>query len=92
MDTVTERVFGEFGFDLTWEPTEYYCNVSAYRADDSEVYLKGYVKWDGCTELDMGCPHWCGPDGYIRHAELLKHIYHRAFELMKRTPDEAWPS
>lgn len=59
--------------------------------DNAEHYLKGHVKWDGCTELDMGCPHWCGPDAYARHAALLKHIYHRAFELMGRVPDEKWP-
>ena len=60
--------------------------------DKSVIYLDGFVKWDGCTELDMGCPHWCSPLDYIKHGELLKHIYHRAFELMGRTPDEAWPA
>lgn len=60
--------------------------------NDSIVYLDGFVKWDGCTELDMGCPHWCSPLDYIKHGELLKHIYNRAFELMQRTPDEAWPT
>lgn len=60
--------------------------------DSSIIYLDGFVKWDGCTELDMGCPHWCSPLDYIKHGELLKHIYHRAFELMGRTPDEAWPA
>lgn len=59
---------------------------------NSVKYLDGFVKWDGCTELDMGCPHWCSPLDYIKHGELLKHIYHRAFELMGRTPDEAWPA
>ena len=60
--------------------------------DKSVIYLDGFVKWDGCTELDMGCPHWCSPLDYIKHGELLKHIYQRAFELMGREPDEAWPA
>lgn len=60
--------------------------------DKSVIYIDGFVKWDGCTELDMGCQHWCSPLDYIKHGELLKHIYRRAFELMGRTPDEAWPA
>lgn len=58
----------------------------------AEKYLSGFVKWDGCTELDMGCPHWCSPLDYIKHGELLKHIYQRAFVLMGRKPDEEWPA
>lgn len=60
--------------------------------DNAEHYLKGHVKWDGCTELDMGCPHWCGPDQYALHCALLKHIYTRAFELMGREPEDPWPT
>lgn len=56
----------------------------------AEVYLSGFVKWDGCTELDMGCPHWCGPDGYKRHIALLEYIYKRAHELMEREPEDPW--
>lgn len=59
---------------------------------EAEKYLEGYIKWDGCTELDMGCPHWCGPSGYVTHCELLKYIYRRAHELMGREPEDAWPS
>ncbi len=60
--------------------------------EEAEEYLTGYVKWDGCTELNMGQPHWCGPSGYAKHCSLLKHIYHRAFDLMGREPEEAWPN
>jgi hypothetical protein len=58
--------------------------------EDAEEYLDGYVKWDGCTELDMGRPHWCGPYGYKKHCALLRYIYERAFQLMGREPDDAW--
>lgn len=101
----TEDVLGEFGFRLVWEVDNYVACVTAYSLGDidednrddeylksCESYLSGFVKWGGCTELDMGCPHWCSPLDYIKHGELLKHIYHRAFELMGRTPDEAWPA
>lgn len=59
--------------------------------DAAEKYLHGFVKWDGCTELDMGRPHWCGPEGYAKHCALLKYIYHRAFELMGREAETPWP-
>ena len=58
--------------------------------DNAEIYLEGYVKWDGCTELDQGRPHWCGPDGYKRHIALLEYIYKRAFELMGREQYYPW--
>ena len=58
---------------------------------DAEPYLTGFVKWDGCTELDQGQPHWCGPHGYVQHILLLQHIYQRAFELMDRKPEYEWP-
>ena len=58
--------------------------------DEGEIYLTGFVKWDGCTELSQGQPHWCGPDGYKKHIALIKYIYHRAFELMGREPEEPW--
>jgi hypothetical protein len=58
--------------------------------DEAEVYLDGFIKWDGCTELDMGKPHWCGPDGYIAHIELLRYLYRRAYELMGREPWLPW--
>ena len=58
--------------------------------DEAEKYLEGYVKWDGCTELDQGRPHWCGPTGYKKHIALLGYIYKRAFELMGRELEEKW--
>ena len=61
--------------------------------DNAEIYLEGYIKWDGCTELDMGCPHWCSPEHYQQHCDLLKYLYHRAFESMGRQDEmEPWPN
>lgn len=57
---------------------------------EAEEYLSGFVKWDGCTELNQGRPHWCGPEEYKAHAGLLKHIYHTAHQLMGREPETPW--
>lgn len=58
--------------------------------DKAESYLDGWVKWDGCSELNQGKPHWCGPNDFKHHMALLKYIYLRAFELMGREPEEPW--
>ena len=59
--------------------------------EHAESYLTGYIKWDGCAELDQGCPHWCGVEGFVRHVRLLRYLYHRAYELMGRSPEDPWP-
>ncbi len=57
---------------------------------DDDAELAGYVKWDGCSELDQGCPHWCGPHDYKMRIALLTYIYRRAHELMGREQFDEW--
>lgn len=52
--------------------------------DEAEPYLDGYVKWDGCTELDQGQQHWCGLEDYRKHCDLLQYIYVRSQQLIER--------
>lgn len=59
--------------------------------EEAEVYLDGFVKWDGCSELDQGNPHWCGAVGFGQHILLLEYIYKRAFQLMGGGPEEEFP-
>jgi len=61
-----------------------------YDIEKAETYLEGYIKWDGCSELDQGCPHWCGPRDYKQHIALLEHLYRRSQELMARGNWEPW--
>lgn len=112
--TITEDIFGTFGFRLVWTYAEHWCDVKVYEVEtrgndgapgfhrrdapcspdpvpdiaDADTYLEGYVKWDGCAELNQGCPHWCGPADFVKHCELLRYIYTRANELMGRNPPE----
>jgi hypothetical protein len=60
----------------------------AYTLDEAEPYLEGYVKWDGCTELDLGSFHWCGLEGYKKHCDLLQYIYIRSQQLMSKSDTE----
>lgn len=63
------------------------CSEHTDDTTKAEVYLKGFIKWDGCAELDQGCPHWCGAGDFKMHFALLKHIYLRASVLMGRGED-----
>jgi len=57
---------------------------------EAEPVLTGFVKWDGCSQFDMGNQHLCGADSFTKHIALLRHIYHRAFELMGREMYDEW--
>lgn len=88
--TVTvEDVLGEFGFRLRWSARKGWADGMdvVAKIDEAEPYLAGFVKWDGCAELDQGCPHWCGAHGFGKHIDLLAYIWRRAHELMGRKPD-----
>ncbi len=61
----------------------------------ADLYVSGYIKWDGCSQMDWGpeCSHFCGADAFKKHIALLKHLYLRAPELMGRGVDgldEPW--
>lgn len=69
-------------------------------ADNSYVDLQEYltcsIKWDSCSHFwfpSEGYIHMCGVDSYIKHCQLLKELYAKAFELMGRKPEsgEEWP-
>lgn len=59
--------------------------------EQADPYLSGFVKWDGCSEFNLGHQHFCGPHLYAQHARLLRYIFFRAHELMGRGPEDKWP-
>jgi hypothetical protein len=61
-----------------------------YSIDEAEPYLTGYIKWDGCSELNIGCPHWCGPYQYKKHFALLEWLYKRSRELLEAGKEYGW--
>lgn len=50
--------------------------------EQADKYLTGYLKWDGCNELDQGCHHFCEEEQLIKHCLLLRYLWQRAHELM----------
>lgn len=75
---------GATGDDFYQRKDSHFSPDCVSHIDEAEAYLEGYVKWDGCTELDMGRPHWCGVEEYRRHCELLQYIYIRSQQLMDK--------
>lgn len=107
---VKERIQDEWGFgvEIRWEVHQGAAQFEVHELDVTAeggrrestpaeaVYLRGFVKWDGCTEIALnparppehyGDVHWCGFKDWQRFMSLLGHLYLRAFELMGREPD-----
>jgi hypothetical protein len=63
---------------------------STENIDEAEKYMSGLGEYDGCSDIERGQLHWCGPDGYKKHIALLEYIYKRAHELMCRDPGFQW--
>lgn len=83
-------------FRLIWNVNDYWADVVAYEHcgedfEEAEQYLCGFVKWDGCSQFELGSKHLCGPYEYAQHARLLRYIFFRAHELMGREPEDKWP-
>lgn len=108
----TERIQDElgFGFDVAWSWHDGCANFEVRALEVSgesvsppvsepsdEVYLRGFVRWDGCSEIRfapdqsetcLGDYHWCGWNDWRAHMQLLGHLYVAAFELMGCEPNE----
>lgn len=41
--------------------------------DKAEVFVRGYLKWDGCMEVEIGDKHFCG----LHHSQILQRIFER---------------
>jgi hypothetical protein len=59
-------------------------NYNTPDLDEAEVYMQGHIKWDGCSDVDFGSHHWCGPDFWAKHILLMQHLFSQAFVLMRR--------
>lgn len=68
-----------------------FCGEHLPFSEEFPNYLKGFVKWDGCSEFEFPRHHFCGPIHYLKHFAVLKYIYQRAMELMNST-EEPWPN
>ena len=55
--------------------------------EGTEEKLSLMVKWDGCSHLQAGYQHLCGPRCYNEFAALLRALYRKAFELMAAHPE-----
>ncbi len=37
--------------------------------------MDGYVKWDGCCEIELGQPHWCGASDVADFCKVLTELH-----------------
>lgn len=58
--------------------------VSSWKGDnneplDSELYLKGFIKWDGCSHIwfgdENGYLHLCGKTYFEQHKRVMDAIW-----------------
>ncbi len=42
---------------------------------DKADCLDGFVKWDGCCEIDLGQPHWCGAGDVAQFCEVVRELH-----------------
>lgn len=83
-------------FGITTEKDDHYLNMDVFEVNswtmdneisEPELYLKAYIKWDGCshvTFVDEGYIHLCGKIYWDRHSEVMKNIYEYASKNIKR--------
>jgi hypothetical protein len=51
--------------------------------NDSEPYVKGTIKWDGCSHVNfLGYIHACSRQELVRFGQLFDRLFNFAMELM----------
>lgn len=83
------KLFGDFEYAMEFEVYE----VVSWEADDSntpcdtELYIKGTIKWDGCSHLnfgDEGYLHLCGKSYFVKHCKVITALYELAEKTIKQ--------
>jgi len=54
---------------------------------DLEIYINGFIKWDGCSHFwfgdEDGYIHICGADEFEKHNKLMTYVYNEANEMIQ---------
>ena len=63
---------------------------NTHSQEDSELYLNGYIKWDGCSHFWFGAKdeegkqdgylHLCGKECFVLHCQMMNALYEFAAE------------
>lgn len=86
------KVFEVAGMEDTPEGPRMRFGLDGERLEpqDEDLYLKGHIKWDGCSQFQTDGLHLCGLHGYRLHVRLLQRLWNRAHQLMDREPEDDW--
>lgn len=68
-------------------------NDTTYNLEDAQRVFSGYIKWDGCSDVDFypdhrGNEHFCGIKAALALGSLLEASYEFARELMGDKVDD----
>lgn len=50
---------------------------------DKELYINGFIKWDGCMELEFHDTHFCSYSSLKFHLKVLQELYQRIPKVIK---------
>lgn len=94
-----EGRFVQFVIDMKVDP--YFIEFSVYEViswnmdysvSEKELYLKGSIKWDGCSHVWFGDEdnylHLCGKDTWLNHCKVMVAIYALAEESIEKYDKE----
>ncbi len=48
---------------------------TVYTVEESEPDITGFVKWDGCSEMKIGTPHFCGASDVERLGTVMTELH-----------------
>ncbi len=69
------------------------CDEIVNDISKAQASVEGYIKWDGCSHIELNESHLCGAESFKKHIALMRYLYFRASELMGRGKDgldEPW--
>jgi hypothetical protein len=85
---VDHRIYPNFLIRYLSEKNKTYCDFEVYEVSswgidnapsDIELYLKGTIKWDGCSHINFGDNkgyiHICGQHFWEAHVKMMEILY-----------------
>jgi hypothetical protein len=58
------------------------CSGTTHILDDADEFITGFIKWDGCSEWDLGNHHFCSVKQAASVGPLLRRLYEIAAQWM----------
>lgn len=103
MEVLIEREDGS-GFLINYEEDHkdscpsfkvYSTALLGQEIDDTDLYLEGMIKWDGCSHIlvgpDIGYLHLCGYDKWKEFSEVMEEVWKKTVGMIDNFDFESAP-